>query len=401
MAQNIIYSPWEGTKGPWLCLLTTLLLFSLLRLFSLVSAFLASLIKLILWLQFSTGKRQAEDVVRQPGSYSTAPFQWHWRFILTLGQVCTVGVTGFGSLCKLQNWCSQEWWLLWLEKAELDVELRWSQYRVLSSKCRIRLLLGMWPDVENSSYCHSILSSCQLICILNLATINSDIFILFIEVQKREMIKLTRDFRTPSPSEIRSLSLQYSKTVYYKYSVTMDIIPCLAISSMLGGSEFGPCIHMYIFPPEGQVSCQLPLPVVGSLKGFPHLSPQSWQKTLLPLLSLSWMQADTCGHGTFLLGGTELCVKTHGGFFANEPFSWQRGFIPPSFPASFFYFSLFKLGGDHHGRCDTWISFVHIRFEDDQHFTSPSSWYWNCYYFIYFWLLNFLFFNFYFILAPS
>ena len=103
----------------------------------------------------------------------------------------------------------------------------------------------MWPDVENSSYCHSILSSCQLICILNLATINSDIFILFIEVQKREMIKLTRDFRTPSPSEIRSLSLQYSKTVYYKYSVTMDIIPCLAISSMLGGSEFGPCIHMY------------------------------------------------------------------------------------------------------------------------------------------------------------
>ena len=84
MAQNIIHSPWEGTKGPWLCLLTTLLLFSLFRLFSLVSAFLASLIKLILWLQFSTGKRQAEDVVRRPGSYSTALFSgngvssWPW-----------------------------------------------------------------------------------------------------------------------------------------------------------------------------------------------------------------------------------------------------------------------------------------------------------------------------------
>ena len=177
MAENIIYSPWEG---PWLCLMTTLLLFSLLRLFSLLSAFLTSLIKLILWLQFSMGRRQAEDVVRGRGSYSAAPFQWHWCFILMLGQVCTVGVTGFGSLCKLWNWCSQEWWLLWLEKAELDVELRWSQYEVLSSKCGIRPLLGMWPDVENSSYCHSILSSCQLICILNLATINSDIFILFI-----------------------------------------------------------------------------------------------------------------------------------------------------------------------------------------------------------------------------
>ena len=40
---------------PWLCLMTTLL-FSLLRLFSFVSAFLTFLIKLILWLKFSTGK---------------------------------------------------------------------------------------------------------------------------------------------------------------------------------------------------------------------------------------------------------------------------------------------------------------------------------------------------------
>ena len=39
MAQNIVYSPWEGTKGPWLCLITKLLLFSLVGLFSSVSAF--------------------------------------------------------------------------------------------------------------------------------------------------------------------------------------------------------------------------------------------------------------------------------------------------------------------------------------------------------------------------
>jgi len=56
-------SPWEGTKDPWLCLITTLLLLSLLWLFSFVSAFLTSLIKLILWLMFSTDKRQAEDMV--------------------------------------------------------------------------------------------------------------------------------------------------------------------------------------------------------------------------------------------------------------------------------------------------------------------------------------------------
>ena len=38
MAQNIIYSPWEGTQGPWLCLMTKLLLFGLLWLFSFVFA---------------------------------------------------------------------------------------------------------------------------------------------------------------------------------------------------------------------------------------------------------------------------------------------------------------------------------------------------------------------------
>ena len=52
MAQNISCSPWEGTEGPWLCLMTTLSLFGLRRLFSFVSVFLTSLIKLILWLKF-------------------------------------------------------------------------------------------------------------------------------------------------------------------------------------------------------------------------------------------------------------------------------------------------------------------------------------------------------------
>ena len=75
MAQNIIYSPWERTKGPWLCLMTTLLLFSLLWLFSFVSTFLTSLIKLILWLKLSTDKRQAGDMVDWgQGPWGSAPF---------------------------------------------------------------------------------------------------------------------------------------------------------------------------------------------------------------------------------------------------------------------------------------------------------------------------------------
>ena len=75
MTQNIIYSPWERTKGLWLCLMTTLLLLSLLWLFSFVSTFLTSLIKLILWLQFSTDKRQAGDMVDWgQGPQGSAPF---------------------------------------------------------------------------------------------------------------------------------------------------------------------------------------------------------------------------------------------------------------------------------------------------------------------------------------
>ena len=39
MAQSVIYCSWEGTKGPWLCLMAKLLLLGLLWLFSFVSAF--------------------------------------------------------------------------------------------------------------------------------------------------------------------------------------------------------------------------------------------------------------------------------------------------------------------------------------------------------------------------
>ena len=76
MAQNIINSPWERTRGPWLCLMITLLLFTLLRLFSFVSTFLTSLIKITLLLKLSTGKRKAEDMVRGQGPYGPALFQW-------------------------------------------------------------------------------------------------------------------------------------------------------------------------------------------------------------------------------------------------------------------------------------------------------------------------------------
>ena len=47
MAQNIISSPGEGTKDPWLCLLTKLLLFCPVAFVPLLS----SLIQLILWLK--------------------------------------------------------------------------------------------------------------------------------------------------------------------------------------------------------------------------------------------------------------------------------------------------------------------------------------------------------------
>ena len=66
MAQSSIYGPWGGTKGSWLHLMSTLLSSGRLWLLSFVSAFLISLIKLILWLKFSIGKSQAEKMGEGP-----------------------------------------------------------------------------------------------------------------------------------------------------------------------------------------------------------------------------------------------------------------------------------------------------------------------------------------------
>ena len=89
MAQNIIYRPWRGTKGPCLCLMTVSVLFSLLRLFSSVAAFLMSLIKLTLSIKFPTDKRQAEDnllvmVVKGTGHMVLIRFTRCGSFILTM-----------------------------------------------------------------------------------------------------------------------------------------------------------------------------------------------------------------------------------------------------------------------------------------------------------------------------
>ena len=54
MAQNIICSPWEGMKGPWLCLLLKLLLFCPIWLLFFASAFSH-------FSDFKREKRQAAD----------------------------------------------------------------------------------------------------------------------------------------------------------------------------------------------------------------------------------------------------------------------------------------------------------------------------------------------------
>ena len=51
MAQKIIYSLWRENKGPWLCLMTKLLLPGCIC-FPLLLCFLTSLVKFILWLKF-------------------------------------------------------------------------------------------------------------------------------------------------------------------------------------------------------------------------------------------------------------------------------------------------------------------------------------------------------------
>ena len=104
MAQNIIYSPRGRTKGPWLCPMTTLS-FRLFWLFSFVLAFLTYLIKLILGLKFSTGKRQAGDML---GGGGKELLRFNTRHLsLPLLPFCFVllaprGIRDLSSLCSLK-----------------------------------------------------------------------------------------------------------------------------------------------------------------------------------------------------------------------------------------------------------------------------------------------------------
>ena len=84
MAQNIIYSPWKRTKGPWLFLMTTLLLFSLLW-WLYVSALLTSLIKLILWcFPQAKGRQRTWRVARTIWSCSISLRQYKFSLLTVL-----------------------------------------------------------------------------------------------------------------------------------------------------------------------------------------------------------------------------------------------------------------------------------------------------------------------------
>ena len=72
MAQNIIYSTWEGNKGPSLCLMTKLLLLGLLTVLPFSLHVLISLIKIVLAKVFPQ-QRQAEDM--REGGKDDALFQ--------------------------------------------------------------------------------------------------------------------------------------------------------------------------------------------------------------------------------------------------------------------------------------------------------------------------------------
>ena len=82
MAQNIIYSPREGTKGPWLCLMTRQVLFSLIGPFPFVLHFLTSLIKLILWLKLFHRQKAGRGygVVGEDHSILLHPIITMWPF---------------------------------------------------------------------------------------------------------------------------------------------------------------------------------------------------------------------------------------------------------------------------------------------------------------------------------
>lgn len=84
------------------------------------------------------------------------------------------------------------------------------------------------------------------------------------------------------------------------------------------------------------------------------------------------------GHSAFLQGVPGLPLEAHGSFFDDELFSWQRGFIPSSFPL--FSLQSFSI------QTTRWTcledvtlesALLKISFKDDQPFILPSSWYLN------------------------
>ena len=110
MAQSVIENPWEGTKGPWLFLMTRSLLFYLIYCFPLHLHFLTSLIKCILWLKFfyrqKPGRRHGGGWKFHPGKApeGPAPFQLDgWE--LAVGRWMTVAswLSPGGQLVKDRN----------------------------------------------------------------------------------------------------------------------------------------------------------------------------------------------------------------------------------------------------------------------------------------------------------
>ena len=110
MAQNIIYSPWKVFKSPWLCLTAKLVLLCNLTIFPLLLFFfsLISLIKFILWLNFFTNKRQADNligggVLSQEGHVGSCcitrwPWVWWWLFRYTTNGTSNKDLVSWTSL---------------------------------------------------------------------------------------------------------------------------------------------------------------------------------------------------------------------------------------------------------------------------------------------------------------
>ena len=144
---------------------------------------------------------------------------------------------------------------------------------------------------------------------------------------------------------------------------------------------------MYIFPPERQVSCQLLLPEVCILKGFPHLSPQGLQKTLAAL-PVSLLNAGWCPWLWHFPSGSTWVICRSPWFLCWWTILLTKGIyssLISSFLFPLFLYSNYQVTMMEDVTLES--ALLTIKFEDDQLFISPSSWYWNCFYFIYLFLV--------------